>query len=91
VSDRHGNSDSKVRATPKIISNNPDVHPLMVAAVCLVIGLRTQQDADGRPSDDLRLPAGPAVARRAAVGTGPGPDAARAGYAGVGAGPVRAY
>jgi hypothetical protein len=28
---------------------------LMVAAVCLVIGLRTQQDADGRPSDDLRL------------------------------------
>ncbi len=36
----------------------------MVAAVCLVIGLRTQQDADGRPSDDLRLPAGAAAARR---------------------------
>ena len=38
---------------------------LMVAAACLIIGLRTQQDADGRPSDDLRLSAGPAVARPA--------------------------
>jgi hypothetical protein len=27
TSDRHGNSDSQARATPKIISNNPDVHP----------------------------------------------------------------
>jgi hypothetical protein len=48
---------------------------LMVAAVCLVTGLHTQQDADGRPSDDLRLPAGPAVARRdvplSAPGQGP--------------------
>jgi hypothetical protein len=26
-SDRHGNSDSQARATLKIISNNPDVHP----------------------------------------------------------------
>lgn len=64
---------------------------LMVTAVCLVIGLRTQQDADGRRSDDLRLPAGPAVARRTGVGAGPGPDVARAGCASVGAGPVRAY
>jgi hypothetical protein len=46
---------------------------LMVAAVCLVIGLRTQQDAAGRPSDDLRRPTGPAVAWRAAVGAGPVP------------------
>jgi hypothetical protein len=45
---------------------------LMVAAVCLVIGLRTQQDADGRPSDDLRLPAGPAVARRGVPVPAPG-------------------
>jgi hypothetical protein len=44
---------------------------LMVAA-CVIIGLRTQQDADGRPSDDLRLSAGPAVARRGVPLSAPG-------------------
>jgi hypothetical protein len=45
---------------------------LMVAAACLIIGLRTQQDADGRPSDDLRLSAGPAAARRGVPLSAPG-------------------
>ncbi|HUK67534.1 MAG TPA: hypothetical protein VLW50_02075 [Streptosporangiaceae bacterium] len=34
--------------------------------------VRTQQDADGRPSDDLRLPAGPAAARRGVPLSAPG-------------------
>ena len=66
---------------------------LMVAAACLIIGLRTQQDArtgGHRMIFACRL-GRRWRGRRAAASAGPGPDVARVGCASVGAGRGRAY